>query len=131
MMGHINEAILKRTASNYNVLLTGKLRPCIHYALAKINALPISKSPDKRSVNPGEKLFIDISYHKEPSPVGSQYWLLFVDDATDFAFSLFMRMKSDTTKRMLPLLQQFNARGKLTKIIRCDNSPENNTLRKN
>jgi hypothetical protein len=99
--------------------------------MAKIHALPITKSCTERSTIPGEILFIDISYHKSPSPAGSKYWLLVVDDATDFSWSLFMPSKSDTSKCLIPLLQQIKNCGTPTKIFRCDNSSENTKLNKN
>jgi len=40
---------------------------------------------------PGEWLFVDISHVKNQSFGGLQYWLLAVDDAMDFSFSLFLK----------------------------------------
>jgi len=40
---------------------------------------------------PGKQLFIKIRDMKSQSFGGSQYWLLAIDDAMDFSFSLFLK----------------------------------------
>jgi len=69
---------------------------------------------------------VDISHVKNRSFGGSQYWLLAVDDATDFSFSLFLKTKDQTARAMISLIKELRAlENVVVKKIRCDNSGEN------
>jgi hypothetical protein len=127
--GHVNDKFLHTTAKHYGIQLTGTLAPCVDCALAKIHKSPISKESTPRSHTPGNRIFMDISYIKHPSSIGSQFWLLLVDDATDFAWSFFLKRKSDTTNKVLEFLDMMKKEGHPVKIIRCDNSGENTALK--
>jgi uncharacterized protein with PIN domain len=97
--------------------------------LAKIHRSPTSKEITPRSTVPGEKIFIDISKFTHTSIVGSKYWLLVVDDATNYTWSFFLKQKSNTTQRLMKFIQLMKNRGTPIKKIRCDNS-ENNDLQR-
>jgi hypothetical protein len=125
ILGHVNERILQNTARHYNYDLHGTLPPCIHCTLANIHRMPLSKHTKTRATTTGERIFIDISQLHKPSLGGNQYWLLIVDDHTDYAWSYFLRRKSDTANTLLYFVQYMRQLGHPIKHIRCDNSGEN------
>jgi transposase InsO family protein len=126
---HVNENSLRATAKYYGTKLTGTLQPCIPCALAKIHTHPLRKTTLPRSTVPGEQLFVDISHLSYPSLAGKKYWLLILDDATDMAFSHFLKQKSDAPEILLQFISNMNSTGKPVKYIRLDNSGENQRLR--
>ena len=99
IFGHVNGKILQATAKYYNIGLSGNLKTCLACSLAKIPKSPISREHNDRSTIPGERIFVDISYFPQPSIAGNQYWILIVDDATDMAWSVFVKHKSDLGER--------------------------------
>jgi len=54
----------------------------------------------------GKWLFVDISHMKSQSFGSLQYWLLAVNDTTDFSFSLFLKMKDQTVRAMISLIKE-------------------------
>ena len=126
VLGHVNEKFLRETARHYGIQLTGTLDSCVACSLAKIHHAPISNATHVRSTVPGERIFIDISYFPQPSIAGNKYWLLIVDDATDMAWSVFIKNKSDLSERMINFIYNMRSNGTPVKIIRLDNSGENN-----
>jgi hypothetical protein len=129
LLGHINEQYLVRTAKYYNQVLTGTLSSCIPCALAKSTRTPISKTPNVRDPTPGRRIYLDISYVNKLSTKGNKYWLLLVDDSTDFAWSYFLGRKSDTASTVVQFLTTMKNQNTPVFIIRCDNSGENQVLR--
>ena len=129
VLGHVNEKFLRDTARHYGITLTGTLNSCVACSLAKIHNNPIPTSTKPRSEIPGERIFIDISHFPQPSIAGNRYWLLIVDDATDMAWSVFLKKKSDLPERMINFLYNMRNNGTPVENIRLDNSGENNDLR--
>ncbi len=79
-----------------------------------------------KSETPGERLFIDISHPQSRSFGGSQYWLLIVDDATDYCFSIFLKSKDQLGSAMIGLIKELKVNQDIIVCkIRCDNSGEN------
>jgi hypothetical protein len=129
-MGHVNERFLRETARYYGIPLYGTLDPCVHCSLANIRHSPIPKKQQSiRHFKPMEKFYIDVSKFAHPSIAGSKYWLLIVDDATDFTWSFFLKDKSESTIQMLSFLKHQFHKGFSPKIIRLDNSGENQKLK--
>jgi hypothetical protein len=126
--GHVNERFLRKTAEHYREILYGQLKPCVHCSLANISKASTSKETIPRCEVPGERIYIDISKFTHPSLTGSKFWLLVVDDATDYTWSFFLKKKSETTDKMLGFLKSMVNRGSPVHRIRCDNSGENNFL---
>jgi hypothetical protein len=100
--GHNNERALHQRALHYNIILQGKLSPCVFCALENLHQTPITHDPVPRSTIPGERIFIDITKLTHPSMGGNKFWLIAVDDATNYLWSFFLKAKSDTTPRLLP-----------------------------
>ena len=66
----------------------GNFQVCGDCTKAKIRQKYILKGEDTiRASKNGERLFFDISRIKAESYGGSKFWLLVVDDKTDFAWS--------------------------------------------
>jgi hypothetical protein len=128
--GRINPKYLQQTAKHYNIKLIGTFQPCSTCSLANIHNQPISKENNQRSTKPGERIFIDISKLTNTSLIGNKFWLLIVDDATDYTWSIFLQQKSQTTERITEFLQLMKSRNTPVSYIRCDNSGENNLLKK-
>ncbi len=128
MLGHCGEEKTRAVAKYYGVKLSGEFTPCPDCAKAKAKQANVPKSiPDeKRSKIPGERLFFDISSIKSRSFGGTKFWLLIVDDATGFAFSYFLKKKSETAGKITSLIKHLKATlNYQVKFLRCDNAGEN------
>ena len=122
-IGHVSETSTRNTAHYYGITLTGKLPSCEECALAKAKQKSVSKvTPNSASKKKGERLYMDISSIRTTSFGGAKFWLLVVDEATDFCWSFFMKNKSDTTEHMITLLKTLQGQNINVKLIRCDNT---------
>ncbi len=75
----------------------------------------MSKSDMKPKAKvPYKKLFLNISYQKTRSPGGNFHWILFVDDATDNAFSSFLKAEDQLSAVMIPFVKGLHAQHNLT-----------------
>jgi len=75
---------------------------------------------------PGEWLFINISHPQSRSFGGSQYWLLVVDNVTDYCFSIFLKSKDQLGSAMIHLIKELKSMHEIiVHKICCDNSGEN------
>ena len=125
-MGHMNEAMTRKVAKNHGVELTGKFKVCEACAEAKAKKKDIRKGESvKKDWKPGEKLWMDVSSIKQQSYAGSKFWLLIVDDRTDYCWSYFMKKKCEVGENLLSLMNELKAKGIETTKIRCDNAGEN------
>ena len=74
MTGHTGEHLLRTTAENMGIKLTGKLEPCEICAQVKIRQANILKKKEKQCPSrPGYRLFIDISSFKHESMGGKRH----------------------------------------------------------
>jgi len=89
LLGHVCEATVRESAKFYGWMLKNKMENCDSCAMAKSRQKNMPKAAKTKSETPGERLFIDISHPQSRTFGGSQYWLLAVDDATDYCFSIF------------------------------------------
>ncbi len=56
----------------------------------------------------------------------SKFWLLVVDDATNYCWSFFLKAKSDTAEVMVNFIKKLkDTEGIAVKNIHCDNAGEN------
>ena len=130
--GHTGEHLLKTTAENMGIKLTGKLEPCELCAQVKIRQANVPKKKGKQVPSrPGYRMFVDISSFKHPSMVGKRHWLIVVDEFSDFSDSFFLRKKSDQTVVIPIWIKGLKTKyGIVVKNIRLDNSGENRSLQK-
>ena len=132
MTGHTGEHLLKTTAENMGIKLTGKLEPCEMCAQAKIRQANMPKKKQLQVPSrPGYRMFIDISSFKHESMGGKRHWLIVVDEFSDCSHSFFLRQKSDQTVVIPIWIKGLKTKyGIVVKNIRLDNSGENRSLQK-
>ena len=132
MTGHTGEHLLRTTAENMDIKLTGKLEPCEICTQAKIRQANVPKKKEKQVPRrPGYRMFIDISSFKHETMGGIRHWLIAVDEFSDYSHSFFLKRKSDQTV-MIPIwIKGLKTKyGIDVKIKRLDNSGENRSLQK-
>jgi hypothetical protein len=77
---------------------------------------------------PGERVYLDISSIRDESYGGSCFWVLLVDDYSDYCWSIFLKNKSDLKSKVMTLLTNLKIAGINVKYFRCDDSGENKAL---
>ena len=122
LYGHSSEQPLRKTLQRAGIATEGQYPNCTACMRAKAKAKGVPKSTTTVAQKPGERLFVDLSGPYKKSLIGSNYWLLVVDDHTRKSWSFFMKKKSDIANKITPLLEQL--RGSI-KYMRCDNAGEN------
>jgi hypothetical protein len=65
----------------------------------------------------GERLFMDISSIKTTSYGGSKYWLLVVDNKTDYSWSYFLKRKSETKEKICALVLELKTKNGLNVLF--------------
>ena len=123
--GHIGEAALRATLKTINFQATGVLKSCEGCAMAKAKTKAIPKTAQNRAEKPGERLCADISGPYKKSIIGSNYWILIVDEFSGKAWSFFTKTKTDISKVTDNLVSTLKASSIITKFLRCDNAGEN------
>ena len=91
LLGHLLEDKLRTTAKAMNWELTGQIEKCEDCALSKARQKNVAKATKPRSEIKGERLFIDIAPMKYKSLGGSRYWLIVLDDNTNYVWSYFFK----------------------------------------
>ena len=132
LLGHVGTEKLKNTANKIDLKLTGKFIKCEDCALSKARQKNLNKDLILRATKKGERLFMDILSIKCENLGKAKFWLLLIDDATDYCFSFFMKQKSDLSKIVQDFVNNLKAQyGIKVGIIHCDNAGENKKLEAN
>jgi hypothetical protein len=84
--------------------LIGEFKSCEECAISKVRQKNVAKEWKGGSQTPGERLYIDISSIKNESFGGFTFWVLIVDNYTDYSWSLFLKYKADLRDKMFKLL---------------------------
>ena len=110
LFGHAHEGLLRETANQRNVNLTGTLRECQGCSIAEGRAKPISTT-STRAVKPGRRAFLDVCGEKSVQSIGGKKYMLMIrDDFTRFMLSISCAAKtrfqntSDSTSQTTVLL---------------------------
>ena len=120
---------VKRTAEYYEWATKNNFENCEDCAMAKSRQANMNKERVERAKERGERLFVDISSTEHESFGKARFWLLIVDDATDYCWSYFLRSKSELGKTVIDLIDELHEQeGIRVRKIRCDNAGENKTL---
>ena len=128
MWSHPNPDTLKKTAKSHNINLTGTLQVCEACLLTKAKQKPTKKSTDTKSQKPGERLFIDLSWVNSTTQRVNKYWLVIVDDFTDYCWSYFLKDKNEIQVLVFDFIQKIFNKQYDVKFIRCDNDPNHHVL---
>jgi hypothetical protein len=130
-LGHVSEETARKSAAFYGWKIGGRLRPCSSCGIAKAKQKSVSKELQPKSETPGERMFLDISSIKGESFGQSKFWLMALDDSTDYAKSFFLKRKSETALTIVNYVIDIEKRFKrVVKYIRCDDAGENRALEK-
>ena len=109
--------------------MTGKLKDCTDFSLAKASKKKIKKISTNQETYPAERLCMDISHPLEKSLGGSKFWILVVCQFTKYKFVGFLKHKYETIDFMESLINKIHKMTKhIVKYIRCDNAGENTSL---
>ena len=95
-LGHAGETYRRATCHRLGINLKGPFPPCESCAISKIRQKNVNKTTYERATEKGDRLFMDISHVAGKSNGGSKYWLLVIDEATQFQWSYFLRTKKET-----------------------------------
>jgi hypothetical protein len=128
MIGHCGVDRLKKTAQVHGLKLKGDFKVCKDCAIAKARQKNINKDWKGGSQVPGDRFYLDIISIRDESYGGSRFWVLLVDDCTDYCWSIFLKHKSDLRSKVMTLLTDLKIAGVDAKHIRCDDSGENKAL---
>jgi hypothetical protein len=120
--------VLRKTAEHNGWKVTGRFETCRDCNESNAKQKGVQKTTADRSTTPGERLFMDITSIKKKSIGGSKFWLLVVDDATNFTWSFFLKQKNHAAEAVIGLLLKLLGLGCNVKAIRCDNAGENKDL---
>ena len=111
----------------FGIKVTGTMELCDACALAKGKQKNVSKEAATIASKPGERLFIDISLVSAVSIGGSKFMVMIVDDYSRMKWCQFVKLKSEMTSVVMPLVEELHLIGKPVINIRLDNAGENNT----
>jgi hypothetical protein len=114
------------TASFYGWKVNRTFNPCKNCGIAISRQKNVNKVSEARIKKPGERIFIVQSSIQQKSIGGSKFWLLVIDDCTDFCWSAFLEKKSYQVKWLETLINDLKVtHGVRIKRIRWDNAGEN------
>jgi hypothetical protein len=126
--GHCGLDRLKKTAQVHGLKLKGDFKVCRDCAIAKARQKNLNKDWKGGSQVSGERVYSDISTIRDEIYGGSCFWVLLVDDYTDYCWSIFLKNKTDLKSKFMTLLTDLKIAGINLKYIRCDDSGENKAL---
>ena len=114
LFGHIHEGLLRETAKQRNVNLTGTLREWQGFSIAKGRAKPIATTTGTRAVKPGGRVFLDVCGEKSVQSIGGKKdicMLMIRDGFTRFNAVYFMRSKDEVSRYFRQYLADYRFTG--------------------
>ena len=97
--------------------------------MGKAKKAGMSKLPVKTLKIKGKKFFIDISYPSTISMGCKKHWLLVLEDSIDYAWSYFLKEKSELEDIMLIFLKYLKStQGINVRYTNCNNASENESF---
>ena len=120
--GHLCELLLKETARQQGLVLTGKMEPCDFCLTAKGRQANVAKQGGRgRAALPNQKVYIDFCGPYTPTIGGNQYNLFLVDSASRFAKNYAVRRKSDGLAAFKRGVIEFSRMaGRPIECVQCD-----------
>ena len=126
-LGHSNARYTSNTAraiyGKEYVQKTGLT--CIDCGIAKIKRTTLNKENVNRSKIPGERIYVDISSVNTVSFSGKVFWILAVDDATAYKWSVYVKTKDMIGEAIVSLIKSNKKLCTMLRYLRMDNGGEN------
>ena len=86
---HVHEGLLRETAKQQHINLTGTLRECQGCSIAKGRAKTISTTTRTRAVKPGGRIFLHVCWEKSVQSIeGKKYMVMIRNDLTSLGSML-------------------------------------------
>jgi hypothetical protein len=105
--------------------MKGELKVCEDCAVAKSRQKNINQDWKEGSQALGERVYLDISSIRDKRYGGTCFWVLIVDDYTDYCRSIFLKTKGNLKVKVMTLSTDLKIAGVKVKIIRCNHLGEN------
>ncbi|CAB1102734.1 unnamed protein product [Ectocarpus sp. CCAP 1310/34] len=124
-LAHACEPLLRETAQQRGIVLTGKLEPCTDCMKAKGRRASVPRGPGARASKPLGRVHLDLCGPLVPSLGGNLYLFVAVDSASRWNKVYGLRRKSDAlaaTKRLLADVGRYGL-GRV-ECFRVDNGTE-------
>jgi len=121
-LAHAHASVLKATAEQHGVRLTGELISCAACSMAKGNRAPTPHHTTARAKRPMELVHIDTAGPYPASLGGSRYVVMFVDSASRLQRPYGTRDKS--AEAILAVVKRFVADMGVPRAFRSDNGSE-------
>ena len=113
---HAHEGLLRQTAKQLGVELSGELRPCRGCSEGKGLRRPISRSTDSRAVKPASRVFVDLAGPKPIRSRGGKWYMMIVrDDYSRYARVYFLQSKDEAVRYFRKFIAEIHPR-KIEKV---------------
>ena len=124
-LGHAHDTVLRETARQMGINVTGRLGYCDGCAGGKGIRKAVAKSTSCRAEKRMQRLYADLAGPMPTSTGGARYCLMIVDDATNMGWPVFLPDKSAATVTLgfRTFLAAVNAYGQ-PECLRTDNASE-------
>jgi hypothetical protein len=97
-LGHATEVTVRTRAKMLKIPISGKATTCEYCAQAKVKKSKFWKEARNKSTKISQRICFDISSVKERSQGGNKFWLLILDEFSNYSWSFFTQQKSDLSK---------------------------------
>ena len=94
-VGHPSQSITHATAKVMGIQVTSTFKPCEDFTLGKVNENGVSKKAVACSKFLGKRLFFDINSPSTLTFEGKKYWQLVKEESSNYAWSFFIKDKSN------------------------------------
>ena len=100
-MVHCGTEKQQKTASIHGFKLVGNVEVFQDCVIAKARQKNVNKEWKGGSQVPGERIYLDISSVRDLSFGGAKFWVLIVDEYTDYCWSVFFKAKNELRAKMI------------------------------
>ena len=130
IMGHAHKRIIKDTANKLKIKLIDSENgnPCTDCTMAKLRIRNFGND-STTSTEVGGTICMDISGVRTVSYGGAKFWLLLLDEYSDFVWSFFLHTKDELGDTVISWINDLS-KVFTVKTIKCDNAGENKDLQK-
>ena len=122
---HPCEDLLRQTAKEFGIELTGKLESCEGCARSKAKQKRVSHTTEAKETFVGERFYLDQSGPFDKSWNGKQYLECALDGYSGASFVNFGAAKDEIVPWFTSIVEYMESVGKPIKCVRADNAGEN------